>query len=188
MRGPSDSAGPFALILHWNGKVWKRQPIPPWIHQLYGVAATSPTNALGRRRLRRRHLALERKDLAGGSRAPHLHGVSVQLDSVTATSRTNAWAVGYDHSESLILHWNGKAWRRVRSPTPVHSPAGQSPLYAVASSAADNAWGGRPAISLRPQLHCALGRTLMETRVRSRISLANRRDHASLPPRLGRRF
>ncbi len=95
--------------------------------------------------------------------------------------------VGYDHSESLIMHWNGKAWRRVRSPRPVHSPAGQSPLYAVASSAADNAWAvGQLFPSGRSFTVHWDGHSGDASPVR--ISLANRRDHASLPPRLGRRF
>jgi len=45
------------------------------------------------------------------------------LDGVTATSATNAWAVGTNFTSSLvddtlILHWNGKAWSRVTSPNP----------------------------------------------------------------------
>jgi hypothetical protein len=44
------------------------------------------------------------------------------LNGVTATSSSNAWTVGsfYNGSKdkTLILHWNGTAWRRVPSPSP----------------------------------------------------------------------
>jgi hypothetical protein len=49
------------------------------------------------------------------------------LDAVTATSANNVWAVGdYETSgpiiHTLILHWNGKAWTRVPSPSPNSLP------------------------------------------------------------------
>jgi hypothetical protein len=43
-----------------------------------------------------------------------------QLSGVAATSAASAWAVGGTSSGatggSLILHWNGTAWKRVPSP------------------------------------------------------------------------
>src|SRR5215472_7971516 len=50
------------------------------------------------------------------------------LAGVAATSATNAWAVGYtDTDTTLIVHWNGKVWKRQPSP-----PAGAYHLQAVA--------------------------------------------------------
>src|SRR6185312_5959056 len=47
------------------------------------------------------------------------------LDGVTATSHTDAWAVGQalgttdaTHSQTVILHWNGSAWTRMKSLNP----------------------------------------------------------------------
>jgi hypothetical protein len=40
------------------------------------------------------------------------------LGGVAALSASNAWAVGSDANNPLILHWNGKAWRRVAAPRP----------------------------------------------------------------------
>ena len=41
---------------------------------------------------------------------------------MAATSASNAWAVGgYGSilaSKTLIVHWNGTAWKQVPSPTP----------------------------------------------------------------------
>ena len=57
---------------------------------------------------------------------------------MAATSASNAWAVGCTDcaggsaSKTLILHWNGSAWKRVPS------PAGN--LSSVAATSARNAW------------------------------------------------
>jgi len=61
--------------------------------------------------------------------------ISGSLSGVAATSARNAWAVGFVGGGTLILHWNGSAWRRVSSP----SPAG-STLRGVAATSARNAW------------------------------------------------
>jgi hypothetical protein len=61
------------------------------------------------------------------------------LYGVVATSPRNAWAVGaYATTQgtfTLIERWNGRSWRKVRSPDPV---AGN--LYAVAATSRSNAW------------------------------------------------
>jgi hypothetical protein len=57
---------------------------------------------------------------------------------VAATSARNAWAVGESPTsgafETLILRWNGTAWKQVPSP----GPAGN--LLSVAATSARNAW------------------------------------------------
>ncbi len=68
------------------------------------------------------------------------------LESVTASSATSAWAVGYfcarncgnrqvDHT--LILHWNGRTWSRVPSPNP---GADLSGLFGVTAVSPASAW------------------------------------------------
>jgi hypothetical protein len=62
---------------------------------------------------------------------------------VTATSARNAWAVGYTDSngggaKTLILHWNGKKWKRV--PVLSLEPADSDALTAVAATSDGNAW------------------------------------------------
>jgi hypothetical protein len=64
------------------------------------------------------------------------------LFGVAATSGSNAWAVGYYQNQggklrTLIMHWNGSAWRQVASPNPV---AGGDTLSGVAATSARNAW------------------------------------------------
>jgi hypothetical protein len=56
---------------------------------------------------------------------------------VAATSARDAWAVGDDANNPLILHWNGSRWRPVTAANP--SP-GQDDLDAVAARTARDAW------------------------------------------------
>src|SRR6185437_4251069 len=60
------------------------------------------------------------------------------LNGVTATGRTNAWAVGLTSgslsSRSLILRWNGRSWKQAAN------KAGKSELLAVTATSARNAW------------------------------------------------
>ena len=48
---------------------------------------------------------------------------------MTATSAASAWAVGASSSGILILHWNGRSWRRFPAPNPRNGA-----IYAVRRS------------------------------------------------------
>jgi hypothetical protein len=64
------------------------------------------------------------------------------LNAVAASSARNAWAVGYAGADpalatsTLTVHWNGKTWKRVPSP----SPGKQGELSGVAVLSAHLAW------------------------------------------------
>ena len=55
------------------------------------------------------------------------------LYGVSATSATNAWAVGDEDSAALIEHWNGSAWTRTSSATP-------GTLYGTLAVSSTSAW------------------------------------------------
>jgi hypothetical protein len=64
------------------------------------------------------------------------------LSGVSAVSATDAWAVGYyDNSsgvgDTLILHWNGTAWSKVKSPNPSST---SNVLSGVSAVSATDAW------------------------------------------------
>jgi hypothetical protein len=65
------------------------------------------------------------------------------LIGVTALSSRNAWAVGFYSNggaeQTLVLHWNGTAWRRVASPNPAGS-SNDNELDDVAATSSSNAW------------------------------------------------
>jgi hypothetical protein len=86
--------------------------------------------------------------------SPDPGGSSVNNDmtGVTATSASNAWAVGTFGNQSFILRWDGRRWQPV-----VTLVAGIS-LSGVAASSAGNAWavgGDSDGTGTRPlALHC----------------------------------
>ena len=45
----------------------------------------------------------------------------------------NAWIVGGESAQAIILHWNGATWAEVTSPVQTH-------LWSVQFLAADNGW------------------------------------------------
>jgi hypothetical protein len=65
--------------------------------------------------------------------SPNPDGSDNELNSVTATSTTDAWAVGSQGFSALILHWNGAAWTQVASPPSFG-------LKAVTATSTTNAW------------------------------------------------
>jgi hypothetical protein len=83
-----------------------------------------------------------------------------ELDSVTALSPKNAWAVGTVGNEdtgvpyrSFILHWNGSKWRRV----PAQSPdPGGDPLFAVLARGADDVWAVGYGVEVGPKSHAII--------------------------------
>jgi hypothetical protein len=137
-----------AHVLHWNGSSWKFQHVPTGLQdQLGGIAATSAWNALavGARyrssTAQYRNLILHWNGRAWSRQATPDPGIGDWLSAVTATSTSNAWAVGYyvtGHPSSLtdILHWNGGSWRRQVTP----DPGTINRLYAVAATSRSNAW------------------------------------------------
>jgi hypothetical protein len=65
------------------------------------------------------------------------------LSGVAASSASDAWAVGnYGTGKirhTLIMHWNGTAWRRMPSPNP-GGPSHRSQLTSVTAVSAKEAW------------------------------------------------
>ena len=79
---------------------------------------------------------------AASAARPGLSGKTAQsaiiccgVSAVAATSARNAWAVG-GGPRTMILHWNGTAWKRVPSPGHAYSTF----LISVAAISADDAW------------------------------------------------
>jgi hypothetical protein len=146
------NSGSRSFILHWNGHHWTPVPSPSLgaSDTLNGLAATSAGNAWAVgvfiKNNRDRTFILR----WNGSRwlqvaSPNPPGnFGVELRAVTATSASDAWAVGNfansaGRERTLILHWNGRQWTQVASPNPGGAKAGES-LTGVVATAANNAW------------------------------------------------
>jgi hypothetical protein len=156
--GRQATSGVFkTLILHWNGTAWSKVKSPsPSLSdaELLGVSAVSGSNAWAvgwywnRTGTATDTLILHWNGTAWtqvkspnpSSNPPYIPANS--LDGVSARSGSDAWAVGnYDHngvSDALIVHWNGTAWRQVKSPTaPRYTDFGLTGVSAVSGS---DAW------------------------------------------------
>jgi hypothetical protein len=151
--------GPDSLILHWNGKKWSKVASPdPWagFDELTGVSAvsarnvwavgydcnTANCNGLGNifRTLVMHWNGKKWSTVA----SPDPSKVSNLLYGVTAVSATDVWAAGSQTpdvsallSTTLMLHWNGKKWSRVHSPTVSDA---STTLYGVSAASATDAW------------------------------------------------
>lgn len=129
------------LLAHWDGRTWAkvRSSALPALGQLYGVARfpggvfavgfSGASDSVAQPLVLRLNGATARRvpapDVRGGV-----------LLSVTATSASNAWAVGQIfRGPALILHWNGQTWSRTRL-----SGFRVTALNGVAATSAASAW------------------------------------------------
>jgi hypothetical protein len=145
------------LVLHWKGTSWKRVPSPnpgsaspTFDNYLSGVSATSSTNvwAVGfyEDGTATQALVLRWKGTSWAQTSTPHTGPSSDgnfLNGVSATSSTNAWAVGYYFNgtvkRTLILHWNGTSWTHQTSPNPGGSSL-DNVLQGVAATSSTDAW------------------------------------------------
>jgi len=147
-----DYAPAQTLIVHWDGAAWTQVPSPnPGTEAgLRAVAPVSPSNmwAVGEYSdgTTLRTLIVHWDGVAWTQvPSPNVSGsTNDTLVAVRATSATDAWAVGHytnsnNVSQTLILHWNGAAWKQVKSPDP-GGPARDQELTSVASVSAKDAW------------------------------------------------
>jgi hypothetical protein len=151
--GPGDGAGPGegALIYHWNGQHWRQVPgpTPGPGSQLLGVSATSARDAwavgwtgVSSNNGTSRTLVLHWNGRTW-TRVPSPSGkpgVRAALQGVVALSARNAWAAGYQHADRnrlvFIMHWNGRIWTKVHSPTPRLG----SNLLGISAVSANDIW------------------------------------------------
>jgi hypothetical protein len=140
------------LIVHWNGHRWSavKSPDPgkygDSLHgvggssagEVWAVGFSSATSAATKGLILRwngHRWSVAPSPSPAGSPDTDLAGVA-------ARSGSDAWAVGTSVASnklvSLILHWNGKAWRRVASPNP--GGARGSVLSAIVAVSRSSAW------------------------------------------------
>ena len=136
-----------SLILHWNGQAWRRVPSPnpgKFNNSLSGLAVVSAGS------IWTTELFSQKSGVPSTSEILHWNGHSwrkaaagpakSELIDVSASSPSNAWAVGDDSKgHSLALHWNGHSWKRVSTPN-VRPKELINALQSVTVVSQNNAW------------------------------------------------
>lgn len=146
----SDAWAVGSLIEHWNGSSWSvvgGARTPKCAVYLNGVAARSASSAwavgyCGTIRSHRPIIEHWNGHQWSVQPSPGAAASAVsQLNSVTVTSQSSAWAVGEYESKGktipLIERWNGRAWRIQASPDPGSHGAA---LASVTALSATSAW------------------------------------------------
>jgi hypothetical protein len=156
-----DAAGNVwrTLILHWNGTKWSTVASPDpstTTNQLFGVTAVSAADVWAAGSEIPSTATLKSTTLIlhwNGTKwsrvsSPNVSGASNTLYGVDANSATSAWAVGNEcdffacpepgvTTDTMILHWNGKTWSKVSSPSPGVT---NTVLFGVSAVTSDDAW------------------------------------------------
>ncbi len=144
------------LVEHWNGTAWQHLTSPnhagltPVTNRLVGVAVTSATNAWAVGSYNNGTTSQTLVEHWNGTSwaivpSPNPGGTSRNntLNGVAFTSASTAWAVGgYSDGtadQTLVLDWNGTAWKRVASPNPGGTTRNNG-LSGVAATSATNIW------------------------------------------------
>ncbi len=147
---------------HWDGTAWKRValPVPKGSQsgEFNAAAAVSPNDiwAVGDAEPAGSAYGHAIVDHWNGHRwrlvPTPTSGGYTQLVAVTALSAKDVWGVGVRGVDTgrritertLTMHWNGKAWKRVPSPSPAtsYTAAGsiEDSLAAVSGSSSHDVW------------------------------------------------
>jgi hypothetical protein len=148
--GSRSRIGYETLIEHWDGTQWKLVASPNVgtnTNSLTGVDALRPDLAWAVGFYRRdtvRHSLILRWD--GGSWSvvpnPTINSSGSTLLDVASASTDDIWAVGYKTfgnkaTQSLVLHYDGSAWKQVYVPTVGN---GENVLTSVSVGSNDNVW------------------------------------------------
>jgi hypothetical protein len=147
-----NGAASQTLIVHWNGRSWRRVPSPNPAgagndNELVAVSGTSAASSWAVGDYfdgSARQTLVEHWNGTRWSRVKSPNpGGSAQfnfLNGVVAISSSDVWAVGLHgtdpNTQTLVLSWNGSSWVRVPSP----DPAAGNEFSAVAGTSAANVW------------------------------------------------
>lgn len=139
-----DRSTRHGLLLHWDGSTWT-QVATPGISRLTAVSATSASNVWAAGVDDLLQPVFLHNTGTGWTRAPSPtitpNGGNVPVAGLSATSPSDAWAVGdlrtTDGSSPVIYHWDGSQWSRM--PGPDGAPAGTF-LTAVSATSPTDVW------------------------------------------------
>jgi hypothetical protein len=140
-----DVGGTQPLTLRWNGSKWKIASAPtlgdaPFgsflvdvdidSMQAWAVGSYAVGSSLKGFILRRDGTRWKRVKLPS-------FALGTVIDGVKAISPRNVWAVGEENTKNLVLHWNGRSWKKVQ----VQNPGTvENIFYDIDAVSADEIW------------------------------------------------
>ena len=133
------ASSPLHGLYHWDGKTWSKVPGTETIGGISsgwgGISMLSPSDGWAVSWGRIWHYTLgewidARNLLAEDSR-------DATLFSISMVSANDGWAVGL---RGVILHYDGKLWKKVESPVSARDPHQAVDLKAVSMVSADEGW------------------------------------------------
>ena len=142
----------FGFVLHWDGRRWAKVsvPNPSAAVTLRGVTALSPTDVWAVGGFQNTGtFAFDSLILHWNGTAwtevehPNPGPMDTYLWDASAVSAADVWAVGdfytraRGNDHTLVLHWNGTRWAKVRSPNPSQR---LSSLQAVDALSPSDVW------------------------------------------------
>jgi len=145
--GYRGSSGEEPLIEHWNGGSWAEIAAPnPGDAYLTSISATGPNDIWVVGGSDPHSNLIEHFNGTGWTIVPSPQpALGSSLDSVSAVSPTNAWAVGSKWGPTgaeltFVLHWNGTAWTQLPSPNPSSASSARNQLRSVAVVSSTDVW------------------------------------------------
>ena len=140
------TGGAGTLIEHWNGTAWSVVSSPALsgtgFGYLTGVAGISARNvwAVGRDQRHPVPVIEHWNGTAWTQVSQPVSGYDSALNSVSAVSGTDIWAVGEQNlNQTVTEHWNGKSWTLVPSPSITANNA-QDTLSSVRALGTGDVW------------------------------------------------
>jgi hypothetical protein len=159
-----------AMIVHWNGQAWASQKLPATRGLGLGaIAATSASDGWAFGRIFNggdtfTPVALRWTGSRWATASPPARLVpNGVLESGAVTAPDDVWAVGLTNSgpgNTILIHWNGKTWSRVPSPTP--GVRGSTQLGQVATLSRQDAWAVGSYCAKPYTVNCAASRPLLQ--------------------------
>jgi hypothetical protein len=133
------------LIEHWDGHAWSVVPSPNGpssVNVLFGVWAIGPDDVWAVGQYAETFPLIEHWDGTewSVSQPPPIQGWTF-LNQVWAAATDDAWIVGMVSNDtpwrSLVLHWDGEKWKRVKSP---NEPGANTYPFAIDGTASNDVW------------------------------------------------
>jgi hypothetical protein len=159
-----------AMIVHWNGKTWSSQKLPATRGLgLIAIAAASARDGWAFGRIFNggdtfTPVALRWTGSRWATASPPARLVpNGALESGAVTAPDDVWAVGLPDSgpgNTILIHWNGKTWSRVPSPTP--GVRGSTQLGQVVALSGQDAWAVGSYCAKPYTVNCAANRPLLQ--------------------------